>query len=192
MEPKGLSERGRESDNERERETERKSESVNRKGVFGLFFLLRERCCCRGALVFLEKTSLTPWVGKRWSSTSLGGNIAHEEYFYTRYVCVCVCVCMCVCVCVRTLLTAARLVVEARGHEEALLGRRRRRQSPLVWREDGNHQRRELALDLLMEEEEGARATHERKGMWKRVEGGGKVEKKHEQLLHLFQCPRYK
>lgn len=51
------------------------------------------------------------------------------------------------------LLTAARLVVEARGHEEALLGCSRR-QSPLVRRKDGNHQRRELALDLLMKEGE--------------------------------------
>lgn len=65
-----------------------------------------------------------------------------------------------------TLLTAAGLVVEARGHEEALLGRGRR-QSPLVRRKDGNHQRRELALDLLKEEGEGAE-----------VGWGGKKEKK--------------
>lgn len=50
-------------------------------------------------------------------------------------------------------LTAARFVVEPGGHEEALLGRRRR-QGPLVGRKDGNHQRRELALDLLMREAE--------------------------------------
>ena len=55
--------------------------------------------------------------------------------------------------CVWTLLTAARLVVEARGHEETLLGRSRR-QRPLVWRKDRNHQRWELALDLLMKEGE--------------------------------------
>lgn len=48
-------------------------------------------------------------------------------------------------------LTAAGLVVEARGHEEALLGRSRR-QGPLVRRKDGDHQRRELALDLLRKE----------------------------------------
>lgn len=48
-------------------------------------------------------------------------------------------------------LTAARFVVEPRGHEEALLGRGRR-QGPLVGRKDGDHQWRELALDLLMRE----------------------------------------
>ena len=54
-EPKGLSERGRERDKERE------IESVNRKGVFGLVFLLRERCCCRGELVFWETIRLPVW-----------------------------------------------------------------------------------------------------------------------------------
>lgn len=49
------------------------------------------------------------------------------------------------------ILTAARLVVEPGGHEEALLGRGRR-QGPLVGRKDGDHQWRELALDLLMRE----------------------------------------
>ncbi len=71
------------------------------------------------------------------------------------------------------LLTAARLVVEARGHEEALLGCSRR-QSPLVWRKDRNHQRRELALDLLRKEgeewgREGVELGRERGG------GGGGV-----------------
>lgn len=51
------------------------------------------------------------------------------------------------------ILTAARFVVEAGGHEEALLGRRRR-QGPLVGRKDRDHQWRELALDLLMREAE--------------------------------------
>lgn len=50
-------------------------------------------------------------------------------------------------------LTATRLVVEARGHEEALLGCGRC-QSPLIRRKDRNHQRRELALDLLIKEGE--------------------------------------
>lgn len=50
-------------------------------------------------------------------------------------------------------LTAARLVVEARGHQEALLGCGGR-QGPLVRRKHGNHQWRELALDLLMKEGE--------------------------------------
>lgn len=58
-----------------------------------------------------------------------------------------------ICKCVWRSLTAARLVVKARGHEEALLGCSCR-QSPLVRRKDGNHQRRELALDLLMKERE--------------------------------------
>lgn len=57
------------------------------------------------------------------------------------------------------LLTAAGFVVEPRGHEEALLGRRRR-QRPLVRRKDGDHQGRELALDLLMKEG-GQENTHE-------------------------------
>lgn len=48
-------------------------------------------------------------------------------------------------------LTAARLVVEARGHEETLL-RSGRRQGPLVRGKDRNHERRELALDLLRKE----------------------------------------
>lgn len=51
----------------------------------------------------------------------------------------------------KVLLTAAGFVVESRGHEEALLGRSRR-QGPLVRGKDGDHQGRELALDLLMRE----------------------------------------
>lgn len=51
----------------------------------------------------------------------------------------------------KVLLTAAGFVVESRGHEEALLGRSRR-QGPLVGGKDGDHQGRELALDLLMRE----------------------------------------
>lgn len=54
---------------------------------------------------------------------------------------------------IKRILTAARFVVEPRGHEEALLGRCRR-QGPLVGRKDGDHQWRELALDLLMREAE--------------------------------------
>lgn len=71
-------------------------------------------------------------------------------------------------------LTATRLVVEARGHEEALLGCSRC-QSPLIRRKDRNHQRRELALDLLIKqgEEEGGE-----EGRWERRRGrkGGKGE----------------
>lgn len=84
------------------------------------------------------------------------------------------------------LLTAARLlVVEARGHEEALLGCSRR-QSPLVRRKDGDHQRRELALDLLMKEGEevgrkgegGMKRERGRKGGWRERGGRGRGEKK--------------
>lgn len=106
-----------------EGDKERGIESVNRKGVFGLFFLLKERCCWRGQLVISGKNP-TLCVGKvrfnlvGWKS--------------------------------KCILTAARFVVEPRGHEETLLGCGGR-QGPLVGRKDGNHQWGELALDLLRE-----------------------------------------
>lgn len=111
-------------------------------------------------------------------------NIAHRENFYTES-----CTYSQMCVCVWMLLTAARLVVEARGHEETLLGRSRR-QRPLVWRKDRNHQWWELALDLLMKEGErggGERGREEKEEVeeeW-REKGRGK----HEHPWHLFEWP---
>lgn len=78
--------------------------------------------------------------------------------------------------CAEGVLTAARFVVEAGGHEEALLGGGGR-QGPLVGRKDGDHQWRELALDLLMREaEEGG-------GVWVGCGGGGGEERKEERFL---------
>lgn len=77
--------------------------------------------------------------------------------------------------CTEGVLTAARFVVEPGGHEEALLGRGRR-QGPLVGRKDGDHQWRELALDLLMREaeEEGGGVGVGDGFMKKKVERGKK------------------
>lgn len=65
-------------------------------------------------------------------------------------------------------LTAAGLVVEAGRHEETLL-RRGRRQGPLVRRKDGNHQRRELALDLLRKEGSGGEKRADEKDEEKEI-----------------------
>lgn len=54
------------------REGERDKESVNRKGVFGLVFLLRGRCCYRGELVFWETTRLLVWENGRTLPCLLG------------------------------------------------------------------------------------------------------------------------
>lgn len=136
-EPKGPSARARER--ERERDKAREIKSVNRKGVFGLVFLLRGRCCCRGELVFWETTRLLVWENgltlpslakKMW-------NITHKSYFYSES-CTYLWMYVCVCVCVGMLLTAAGLVVKTRGHQKALLGCSCR-QSPLVWRKYWDH-----------------------------------------------------
>lgn len=82
-----------------------------------------------------------------------------------------------------TLLTAARLIVEARGHEEALLGCSRR-QSPLVWRKDRNHQWRELALDLLRKE--GGREGERNRGEGGEKERRGCEKEEEEENMSIF------
>lgn len=158
----------------------REVESVNRKGVFGLVFLLRESCCYRGELVFRETVrvlvrenghTLPCLVKNIW-------NITHKKLLWLCKLHLLKNVRMCLfCDCARMLLTAARLVVEARGHEEALLGCGGR-QSPLVRRKDGNHQRRELALDLLMREGGEGRGWGGARGWWawKPAREGGRLD----------------
>lgn len=135
------------------------------EGCIWTVFSIKREMLLQGRAHLLGNNQ-TPCV-RKWSYSTLLSEKHHtkSQSTFTQHLF------MNVFKCVWRLLTAARLVVKAGGHEEALLGRSRR-QSPLVRRKDRNHQRRELALDLLMKGGEQAGVVEGGEEEMKRKKGG--------------------